>query len=210
MIKEKKQQLVKDTILAEIKKQFLEKGIQKTTFRSVAKELKIAFGNIYYYYKSKLDICDVLWMDYTNNFLNFFEEKYDSETSEKKSSLEKLRNYYSHLFDYFERNPLYAEIIAFSMGEKPRYLRASGENRERARKTVSRLKRVLAELYEDGIRDGSIKAEIRNVNFESWSFNISFVAIVINIIRYQEIAVDVYEYYLATYFNRLAIMGGKN
>jgi AcrR family transcriptional regulator len=210
MIKEMKQQLVRGAIVAETRKQFLEKGIQKTTLRGIAKELQIAFGNIYYYFKSKIDICDILWIEYTNEFLDFFENQNISGNLKGETGLNKLRFYYSNLYEYFEKNPLYAELIAFSMGERPRHLRASGANRDQARTTRSRLQNTLIGIYNEGIEDGSIKAEISNVFFESWSFNISFVAIVINIMRYQEISIDVYDYYVKNYLDRLAKWGEKN
>ncbi|MFC1887976.1 TetR/AcrR family transcriptional regulator [Candidatus Cloacimonadota bacterium] len=210
MIKELKQQLVKDTILGESKKQFVKKGIQKTTLRSIAKELNIAFGNIYYYFKSKMTICDVLWMDYTNTYLDHIVQINSMGIMKDKTGLEKLEYYYATLFDYFKENPLYAELIAFSMGEKPRFLRVPGEMREQVRETTNRLQNTLIDIYKEGISDGSIKADISSVFHEAWSFNISYVAIVINIIRYNEIDKDVYDYYVDTYLNRLSKPGGKN
>lgn len=210
MIKKLKQKLVKDAILKETKKQFITKGIQKTTLRSIAQELDIAFGNIYYYFKSKMTICDILWMDYTNTYLDHIEAVNSSGKMQNRSGLEKLRYYYANLFDYFEENPLYAELIAFSMGEKPRFLRVPGEMREQVKETTSRLQNILIKIYQEGISDGSIKAEISDLLLEAWSFNISYVAIVINIIRYQEIEMDIYNYYVDTYLNRLSKTGGKN
>ncbi len=210
MIKELKHQLVKGMIVNESKKQFLEKGIQKTTLRGIAKELDIAFGNIYYYFKSKMTICDTLWMDYTNTYLDLIDKVNKSGEMIDKSGLEKLRYYYYNLFDYFNENPLYADLIGFSMGEKPRVLRVPGEMLEQVKETVSRLQNTLMCIYREGMEDGSIQAEITNVFHEAWSFNISYVAIVINIIRYQEIEMDIYNYYVDTYLNRLAKPGGKN
>jgi len=203
MIKEMKQQLIKETIITEVKKQFLEKGILKTTLRGVAKKLGVAVGNIYYYYKSKNDICYVLWTEYTNNYLDFFDAEKVTSTISEFSGLEKLRYYYSSLLDYFHENPLYAELIAFSMGEKPRSTRAPKEIRDLAKPARQRIQQTLILLYEEGIMDGSITAEIKNPWYEAWSFNISYVAIIINMIRYNEITEDVYDYYVDTYFNRL-------
>ena len=203
MLKEMKQQLVKDAIVTETKKQFLQKGIQKTTLRGIAKELKIAFGNIYYYYKSKADICGVLWQNYTNEYIDEFEKRLKKNELEGKEGLEKLRIYYLHLFDYFQRNPLYAELIAFSMTERPVNFKTSLEIKDASRKAKRRIQNTLVKLYEEGIVDYSIKAEIPNVWYEAWSFNISYVTIIINIIRYREIGEDVYDYYVNTYLNRL-------
>lgn len=208
MIKEMKQQFIRDTIVAETKKQFLEKGIRKTTLRGIAQELGIAFGNIYYYFKSKMDICDILWFEFTNDYLDKFDKVAASEELKDKTGLEKIRYYYANLFDYFEKNPLYAELIAFSMGEKPRYLRAPREIKEVARTARKRIQETLVKLYEEGIADRSIKADIPNIFFEAWSFNIAYVAIIINIIRYHEISEDVYDYYVNTYMDRLAKNGG--
>jgi len=203
MIKEMKQQLIKETIITEVKKQFLEKGILKTTLRGIAKKLGIAVGNIYYYYKSKNDICNVLWIEYTNNFLDFFDTEKMTPIISELSGLETLRYYYSSLLDYFYENPLYAEIIAFSMGEKPRSTPAPKEIRDLAKPTRQRIQQTLILLYEEGISDGSITAEIANPWYEAWSFNISYVAIIINMIRYNEITEDVYDYYVDTYIKRL-------
>ncbi|MBN1327003.1 MAG: TetR/AcrR family transcriptional regulator [Candidatus Cloacimonetes bacterium] len=208
MLKEMKQQLVQDTIVNESRRQFIEKGIKNTTLRSIAKELGIAFGNIYYYFKYKIDICDVLWIEYTNGFLDHFEKTYNSPKAITKSGLEKLRYYYSDLLDYFQKNHLYVELIAFSMGEKPKGIRSSKEMKEKSRTTRKRLQSTLVKIYEEGINDGSIKADIPNVFYEAWSFNISYVAIIINLIRYHEIGEEVYDYYVDTYLNRLTKIGG--
>ncbi|HHI87910.1 MAG TPA: TetR/AcrR family transcriptional regulator [Candidatus Cloacimonetes bacterium] len=208
MIKEMKQQLIKDAIVNETKKQFLEKGINKTTLRAVAKELGIAVGNIYYYFKSKDDICGIIWCDFTHEYLDQFDAQLQRDKLKNKSGLDKLRHYYKHLFDYFENNPLYADIIAFSMGEKPRYMRSPKEIKKISKIARTRIQKTLVDLYNEGIKDGSIKAEIPNVWYEAWSFNISYVAIIINIIRYHEIGEDVYDYYVTMYMNRLAKNGG--
>ena len=210
MLKEMKKQLIRKTIVAETKKQFLEKGIRKTTLRDIAKELEIAFGNIYYYYKSKTDICSVLWVEYTNAYLDFFLKKMNSAELKEKTGLEKIRYYYFNLFDYFEKNPLYAELIAFSMGEKPRNTKVPKEMKEIAKTARKRIQDTLIQIYKEGIADKSIQAEITNLYYEAWSFNISYVAIIINIIRYHEITEDVYDYYVDTYMKRLAKNGGKN
>jgi len=205
MLKTMKQNFIKETIIKETKKQLLEKGISKTTIRSIANELGIAVGNLYYYFKTKADIGDVIWADFTNKYLNEFLEKLKIPEIQNKSGLDKIRYYYAELYEYFKENPLYAELIAFLMGEKPRSERAPKEIREIADAARVSIKTTLVELYEEGIADGSIKAEIQNLIDEVWSFNISNVFLVVNIIRYNEINKNIYEYYVNTYFNRLAI-----
>lgn len=209
MLKEMKQESIKQSIVTETKKQFLEKGILKTTLRGIAKELGIAFGNIYYYYKSKADICGVLWQNYTNEYIDIFEKRLNKSELKDKSGLEKLRVYYLHLFDYFQQNPLYAELIAFSMTERPVNFKTSLEIKDTSRKAKSRIQNTLVKLYEEGITDSSIKAEIPNVWYEAWSFNISYVTIIVNVIRYRDIGEDVYEYYVNTYLNRLALRSAE-
>ena len=205
MLKEMKQQFIKDTIINETKKQLSEKGIRKTTVRGIADGLGIAVGNLYYYFKTKADIGDVIWADFTNAYLNEFQEKLKIPEIQNKSGLDKIRYYYAKLYEYFKENPLYAELIAFLMGEKPRSERAPKEIREIADAARISIKTTLVKLYEEGIADGSIQAEIQDLIQEVWSFNISNVFLVVNIIRYNEINKNIYEYYVNTYFNRLAI-----
>ncbi len=205
MLKEMKQQFIKNTIINETKKQLSEKGIRKTTVRGIADGLGIAVGNLYYYFKTKADIGDVIWADFTNAYLNEFQEKLKIPEIQNKSGLDKIRYYYAKLYEYFKENPLYAELIAFLMGEKPRSERAPKEIREIADAARISIKTTLVELYEEGIADRSIQAEIQDLIEEVWSFNISNVFLVVNIIRYNEIDKNIYEYYVNTYFNRLAI-----
>ncbi len=205
MLKEMKQQFIKNTIINETKKQLSEKGIRKTTVRGIADGLGIAVGNLYYYFKTKADIGDVIWADFTNAYLNEFQEKLIIPEIQNKSGLDKIRYYYAELYEYFKENPLYAELIAFLMGEKPRSERAPREIREIADAARISIKTTLVELYEEGIADRSIQAEIQDLIEEVWSFNISNVFLVVNIIRYNEIDKNIYEYYVNTYFNRLAI-----
>ncbi|MCD4819669.1 MAG: TetR/AcrR family transcriptional regulator [Candidatus Cloacimonetes bacterium] len=208
MLKELKQQFIKDTIVAEMKKQLLEKGIQKTTLRGIAKELGIAFGNIYYYFKTKADIGDVIWAEFTNEYLDKFKKTMKTSEFQSKTGIEKLRYYYQNLYDYFVENPLYADLIAFLMGEKPRSIRAPKEIRELTDKAREAIENSLTELYEEGISDGSIKANIPNLTLEVWSFNVAYVALIANIIRYHEINKNMYEYFVENYLKRLSISGG--
>ena len=163
MLKEMKQQFIKDTIINETKKQLSEKGIRKTTIRGIADGLGIAVGNLYYYFKTKADIGDVIWADFTNAYLNEFQEKLQIPEIQNKSGLDKIRYYYAELYEYFKENSLYAELIAFLMGERPRSERAPKQIKEIADSARNSIRTVLIELYEEGINDGSIKTKIFNI-----------------------------------------------
>ena len=206
MLKERKQELVKDTIIKETKRQLLEKGIYKTSLRGIAKELGIAFGNIYYYYKTKADIADMVWAEYTHNYIKLFKKEMNKSKWQKANGMEKLKYYYSYLFEYFAENPLYAELIAFLMGEKPRSVRSPQEIIDTADEARDVIKGTLKELYETAIKDNSIKAVIKDITLEAWSFNIAFTIMIINIIRYDEMDNETLDYFVETYFERLERM----
>lgn len=199
-----KQKVVKYAIIAEAKKQFLEKGVHKTTLRSIARKLDMAIGNLYYYYKSKTDICIVIWHTYTASYIAEFNKKMSERGGIEQSGLEEIRAYYADLFAYCRQNPLYVELIAYSMQEKPRQTGKDPDIDELAREARDSIKTTLVALYERGIKDGSITAPITNVLYEAWSFNIAYIAIIINIVRYSEIDDCIYEYYVNTYLERLA------
>ncbi len=203
MLKEMKQQLVKKAIIDETKKQLLKNGIYKTSLRGIAKELGIAFGNIYYYFKSKADIADMVWAEYTHDFLDKFSNEISKAKWRSKTGKEKLQFYYEYLFEYFSNNRLYAELIAFLMGEKPRSERAPEEIINIADKAREAIKNSLVILYEQAQKDGSIKVNITDVIQEAWSFNIAYTFMVINIIRYDEIENETFNYFVKTYFDRL-------
>ena len=78
----------------------------------------------------------------------------------------------------------------------------SGENRavDAARAAI---KAVIIDLYEQAIADGSINAEIKNVTLEAWSFNVAYVALIINLTRYDDADMELHDYYINTYFDRL-------
>jgi AcrR family transcriptional regulator len=204
MIKGMKQKMVKDAIITEAKKQFLAKGVQKTTLRSIAKELGMAIGNLYYYYKSKSDICLVIWHTYTNDYIREFSEKMSDSGEIENTGLEAIRKYYADLFVYCRQNSLYVELIAYCMQEKPRQTGSDPAIDELASEAGDNIRTTLVALYQRGIRDGSITAPIANVLYEAWSFNIAYIAIIINVIRYNEIDDCIYEYYINTYLERLA------
>lgn len=54
--KAKEKEELKSLILQAAKKLFVEKGIEKTTIRSIAKEIEYSVGTVYVYYKDKNDI----------------------------------------------------------------------------------------------------------------------------------------------------------
>jgi hypothetical protein len=118
--------------------------------------------------------------------------------------LEKIKFYYSFLYNYFKDNPLYAELIAFLMAEKPRSVRSPKEIIDIADQARSAIKSVLNTLYQEAIVDGSIKENISNITLEAWTFNISFTFMVVNTIRYDEIDKHIIDYFVETYFARLS------
>lgn len=203
-LKEMKANMVKEAILAETKKQFLIKGIQKTTLRGIAKNLNMALGNIYYYYKSKADLCSTIWQNYTNDFIDRFEDKLSHDIQKKLNGIEKIKLYYDDLYKYFKENPLYFELIGYSMMDKPVGEKSSKKISENNLIGTRRIKEVIAPLYQEGVKDGSINVPIGNFEFEAWSFNISFCSIIINNFRYHEIEEEIITYYVNTYFERLA------
>ncbi len=100
-------------------------------------------------------------------------------------------------------NPLYADLIAFLMGSKPRKVRAPKEIIDIADAARAAIKAVIIDLYEQAIADGSINAEIKNVTLEAWSFNVAYVALIINLTRYDDADMELHDYYINTYFDRL-------
>ncbi|RSK27186.1 TetR/AcrR family transcriptional regulator [Bacillus sp. HMF5848] len=50
------QELTKDMIIAEARKQFVERDFNKVSMRSIAKQLNCSHGSLYYHFKNKADL----------------------------------------------------------------------------------------------------------------------------------------------------------
>ena len=111
-----------NTILPEVMKSaiklFVEKGIERTTTKDIAKLSGVSEGALYRHFKSKNDLA---WYIFTTN-LNEFSNYLSGEVESEKSSYERIKKFVTVCFDSYEKNKnLFTFLILSEHRELDKY-----------------------------------------------------------------------------------------
>ena len=139
----------REEILNAAEKLFERDGYTKTSVESIIKEVGVAKGTIYYYFKSKQDILNALVDNIANDIESHFKAIIDDE---KFTAMQKLELMIRGPKKKAKVKPVIMEII-----HKP-------ENREIQEqlniRTVEQIATLMAQVFEQGYKEGSFKRPI--------------------------------------------------
>ncbi|MFC1887972.1 TetR/AcrR family transcriptional regulator [Candidatus Cloacimonadota bacterium] len=177
-------QVKKDEIREQIKvvakTHFLEKGFQNTSMRAIAKEVKISAGNIYTYFQSKEDIFLQLLTEDQVIRLNYLAAKIKSG----ENSWDKIKIYAEEYFHYVERQP---DTLKFGV-----YWEFHGLDESKiSQETIKMRSKVytqfdLWEIFQQGKKDGSIKAGIDKDIYISFTMILRLLMNEILVLKYRD------------------------
>ena len=160
---DEKRRLVADAAI----KLFLHQGVQGTSIRDIAEALEISIGSLYYYYKSKSEIIDVV-------------------AEINSQYVDEIREYYKNLGNMSLKDALRKCIVqTVRLAHQNRagilflnrdFTLLSPSRREKLTESVRQTISFFENLLDEGIRSGELKTEnSRMVAFNIWVLGMEWV-----------------------------------
>lgn len=145
----------RDAILSAAMTRILHYGYGKTTMAEIAKDCDMSAGNIYRFFKSKLDIAEAMARKFNQTIFQAFSE---IVRRSDESALDRLREFFQSRLDrtyhLLEEDPKKLELAEVLGSERPGFA-----NEQFAQERI-----YIVELLEQGIERGEI-APLDNCNF---------------------------------------------
>ncbi len=138
----------KDRLLQSAKELFSQKGYHETTVEEIVHRAGLSKGAFYFYFKSKEDILKELILIMSERMIKDLEQKVHSEGSVE----ELLKACVSDFFRMFYEDKEIAYIFFYEL------LRTSEEFRRIHQEKTQRVKELLLELVNRGVRNKEIKS----------------------------------------------------
>ena len=124
-------------------------GYAKTTMAEIAKDCDMSAGNIYRFFKAKLDIAEAMARKFNAEVYQTFAEM---TRKDDESALKRLRAFFQHRmdrsFELLEKDAKVLEVADVLAHERPAFA-----NEELAQERI-----YLVQILEQGIRSGEIRS----------------------------------------------------
>ncbi|MEA3499559.1 MAG: TetR/AcrR family transcriptional regulator [Candidatus Marinimicrobia bacterium] len=152
----KKSELKRKRIIDAAMKIFAEKGINKGTISSIAKEADVGKGTIYEYFKSKDEIFEEMLDDYFQNMLLNWKKLNDI----KMPAIKKLEKIFDYTFEYlssidnqnFHQLIIIIEIMLYAIRKD-----LQKSTQINLGKILRKLYKIIDPIIEDGIKEGVLR-----------------------------------------------------
>ena len=154
---------------------FSERGITSVTIPEVAAASGVGRATVFRYFPSKLDLVVAIGAWKWQEYIDARNASLSRRTLERMTAAQWLRFYLDAFIDLYRRRP---EILRFNYDFNS-YLRFEGETEEKNQpylQVVDRLGGMFHELYERGLQDGTLNADIPEESMFSSSFHIMLAA----------------------------------
>ena len=138
----------RDCILKAAMERILHYGYAKTTMAEIAKDCDMSAGNIYRFFKAKLDIAEAMARKFNGEVYQTFAEM---TRRTEEPSLKRLRDFFQHRLDrsyeLLEKDAKVLEVAEVLGEERPAFA-----NEELAQERI-----YLVQILEQGIKSGEIR-----------------------------------------------------
>jgi AcrR family transcriptional regulator len=105
--KQRERELRKRTILNAAQQIFMEKGFDNTTMDDIAEAVELSKGAVYFYFKSKAELCLSILLD----SLKKLSEKFDLISESSETGIKKIENIFSTYNIFQKQNPQFLNAI---------------------------------------------------------------------------------------------------
>lgn len=158
--KERERKLRKKTIMEAAQKIFLEKGFEHTTMDDIADEVELSKGALYFYFKSKSELCLSILLE----SLKMIHSEFKNISRSDQNGMEKIMNIFSKYAHFHEVHPQFINaVINF------RHHRQDCDNNNEILQLAlaenDKINDEIAHCIDCGINDGSIKPDLNNKLF---------------------------------------------
>ncbi|MDP8211432.1 MAG: TetR/AcrR family transcriptional regulator [Candidatus Stygibacter australis] len=105
--KERERELRKRSILTAAHRIFMEKGFDNTTMDDIADAVELSKGAVYFYFKSKSELCLSILLE----SLKVISASFDQISGEAIKGIDKLKKIFDVYYDFQEENPQFLNAI---------------------------------------------------------------------------------------------------
>ena len=175
MIREKKKELTRKTIMEKGFELFTERGIESVTMQEIADASLVGRATLFNYFNSKVDLVIAIgswkWKEYIERKV----EESKQFDREKRTGAELLNNY---LNAFLEQYRSYRSNLRFNynFNNYLRSERATPEQMEPFMQVVNKLAVLFHWIYKRGMKDGTLNASISEEEMFSGCFHIMLAA----------------------------------
>ena len=166
----------KERIIEEGFRLFAEKGINNVTIPQIASASGVSRAAFFLYFPSKLDLVVAISVRKWGEYISANNGRLTPEEQERMSGAQHLRWYMDSFLDLYRNH---RDILCFNY-EFNSFLRSeltSPEQKYAYMQMVDELGRFFHDVYEKGMRDGSLRKDISEEVMFSSSFHIMLAAV---------------------------------
>ena len=166
----------KERIIDEGFRLFAEKGINNVTIPQIEAASGVSRAAFFHYFPSKLDLVVAISVRKWGEYISANNGRLTPEEQERMSGAEHLRWYMDSFLDLYRNH---RDILCFNY-EFNSFLRSeltSPEQKYAYMQMVDELGRFFHDMYEKGMRDGSLRKDISEEAMFSSSFHILLAAV---------------------------------
>lgn len=176
MVREKKKEITRRTIMEVGFKLYAERGIELVTLPEIAGASIVGRATIFRYFNSKLELVIAIGAWKWEEYIKEYDEMIDEKDIQKMTGAEYLKLFLDSFLDLYRNH---SDILRFSY-----YFNSFVRNEKDALahmqpfiNVVNELKKAFHEMYERGKQDGTLNTEISEEEMFSSSFHIMLAAV---------------------------------
>ena len=176
MIREKKKELTRKTIMEKGFELFTERGIESVTMQEIADASLVGRATLFNYFNSKVDLVIAVGSWKWKEYIEKKAEESKHLNREKRTGAELLSNY---LGAFLELYSSYRDNLRFNYNFNS-YLkseRATPEQKEPYMQMINDMAASFHVIYERGMKDGTLNASISEEEMFSGRFHIMLAAV---------------------------------
>ena len=155
---------------------FSEKGIDLVTMPDISADSGVGRSSLYRYFSTKLDLVIAIGTWKWNEYIDAYDATLTPEKLNQMTAAEYLRWYMDAFIDLYRNH---SDILRFNyyFNSYLRNEKAAQEQVQPYMDVIERLKAGFHEIYEKGVKDGTIRTEISEEAMISSSFHIMLAAV---------------------------------
>ena len=175
MIREKKKELTRKTIMEKGFELFTERGIESVTMQEIADASLVGRATLFNYFNSKVDLVIAIGSWKWSEYIERKAEETKQFDREKRTGAELLSNY---LDAFLEQYRSYRSNLRFNYNSNSylRSERATPEQMEPFMQVVNKLAALFHGIYKRGMMDGTLNASVSEEEMFSGCFHIMLAA----------------------------------
>ncbi len=171
--KQQEYEFKKNLIVTAAEEIFFTKGFENTTMLEIAHKVGYSKGSIYSYFKSKNEVCFCI----INNYFGSISQLAQQISKKKLTGLKKLITFKESFLNEFSKRDDFKKIFETFKYHKSQCV-SIDEEKGKNSNFNDEINQAIRGYLEDGIKDGSIKSEVKVIPLANalWGEDVSFIS----------------------------------